>query len=91
MAGSFGYEAEHYDVSQKIGEERLFPAVNATDEETVIAVAGVSCRQQIEHFTGRKTRHFVEVLADQIAPDHVWTPKGEEVEIEADAEIVGVE
>ena len=55
----------------------LFPAVNATDAETDIAVAGVSCRQQIEHFTGRKTKHFVEVLADRIAPDHVWTPRVE--------------
>ncbi|CAN5729520.1 FAD-binding and (Fe-S)-binding domain-containing protein [soil metagenome] len=75
MAGSFGYETEHYDVSRLIGEERLFPAVNATDDETVISVAGVSCRQQIEHFTGRKSRHFVEVLADRIAADHVWEPK----------------
>ncbi|MGI8643498.1 MAG: FAD-binding and (Fe-S)-binding domain-containing protein [Thermomicrobiales bacterium] len=72
MAGSFGYETEHYDVSRKVGEERLFPAVNATAEETVVAVAGVSCRQQIEHFTDRSTRHIAEVLASRIAPDHVW-------------------
>lgn len=72
MAGSFGYETEHYDVSRKVGEERLFPAVNATPNETVVAVAGVSCRQQIEHFTGRSTRHIAEVLAGRIAPDHVW-------------------
>ena len=63
MAGSFGYEAEHYDVSRKIGEERLFPAVNAASAETTVSVAGVSCRQQIEHFTERKTRHIAEVLA----------------------------
>jgi Fe-S oxidoreductase len=67
MAGSFGYEEEHYEVSKKIGEERLFPAVNETSEETVIAVAGVSCRQQIEHFTERKTRHIVELLASRVA------------------------
>ncbi|MCC6945050.1 MAG: FAD-binding protein, partial [Thermomicrobiales bacterium] len=72
MAGSFGYEAEHYDVSRAIGEERLFPAINAADSETIIAVAGVSCRQQIEHFTGRKTIHLAEVLAARIAQDHVW-------------------
>jgi hypothetical protein len=75
MAGSFGYEAEHYEISRKIGEERLFPAVNATEKETVIAVAGVSCRQQIEHFTGRKTRHIAEVLAQRIAPNHVYQPR----------------
>lgn len=75
MAGSFGYEAEHYEVSRKIGEERLFPAVNATHADATIAVAGVSCRQQIEHFTGRKTQHIAEVLASRIAPGHVWLPK----------------
>ncbi|MGE3798275.1 MAG: FAD-binding and (Fe-S)-binding domain-containing protein, partial [Thermomicrobiales bacterium] len=73
MAGSFGYEAEHYDVSRAIGEERLFPAVNATSSETLIAVAGVSCRQQIEHFTERKTVHISEVLAARIAPGHTWS------------------
>jgi FAD/FMN-containing dehydrogenase/Fe-S oxidoreductase len=72
MAGSFGYEAEHYDVSRKIGEERLFPAVAAAGDTTTVSVAGVSCRQQIEHFTGRPTRHIAEVLADRIAPGHAW-------------------
>jgi Fe-S oxidoreductase len=71
MAGSFGYEAEHYDVSRKIGEERLFPAVAAATKAT-ISVAGVSCRQQIEHFTDRKTKHIAEVLAERIAPGHMW-------------------
>ncbi|HET7094125.1 MAG TPA: FAD-linked oxidase C-terminal domain-containing protein, partial [Thermomicrobiales bacterium] len=79
MAGSFGYEAEHYDLSRKIGEDRLFPAVNAAQPETVIAIAGVSCRQQIEHFTDRRTRHIAEVLASRIAPDHVWTSRAPEL------------
>ena len=79
MAGSFGYEAEHYEVSRKIGEERLFPAVDAAERgRPTIAVAGVSCRQQIEHFTGRKTRHIAEVLADRIAPGHVWASRAPE-------------
>ncbi|MDP9370683.1 MAG: heterodisulfide reductase-related iron-sulfur binding cluster, partial [Chloroflexota bacterium] len=78
MAGSFGYEAEHYDVSRKIGEERLFPAVKAADKETVISVAGVSCRQQIEHFAGRKPRHIAEVLASRIAPGHIWASRAPE-------------
>ena len=53
MAGSFGFEKEHYDLSEKIGGQRLFPAVEAAPVETEIAVTGVSCRQQISHFTDR--------------------------------------
>jgi Fe-S oxidoreductase len=75
MAGSFGYEAEHYDVSRKIGEERLFPAIAETPMDVQVSVAGVSCRQQIEHFTERSTKHIAEVLAGRIAPNHVWQPK----------------
>jgi Fe-S oxidoreductase len=82
MAGSFGYEAEHYEVSKKIGEERLFPAVEKTNANAAIAVAGVSCRQQIEHFTGRKTQHIAEVLASRIAPGHVWRRPVDETPVE---------
>ena len=64
MAGSFGFEKEHYDISEKIGRERLFPAVEAADSETEIAVTGVSCRQQISHFTKRRPRHVIEILRD---------------------------
>ena len=74
MAGSFGYETEHYEVSRKIGEERLLPAINETSMDVQISVAGVSCRQQIEHFTERSTTHIAEVLAERIAPNHVWQP-----------------
>lgn len=79
MAGTFGYEAEHYEISRKVGEDRLFPAVNEATRETVISVAGVSCRQQIEHFTDRSTSHIAEVLADRIAPGHVWRGKRESI------------
>ena len=75
MAGSFGYEAEHYDVSKKIGEERLFPAIEDTAVGVQISVAGVSCRQQIEHFTERSTRHIAETLASRIHPNHKWQPR----------------
>jgi len=78
MAGSFGYEAEHYEVSRKIGEERLFPAVAAASAATTVSVAGVSCRQQIEHFTDRGTKHIAEVLAERIAPDHTWRARAQE-------------
>lgn len=61
MAGSFGYEKEHYDVSIQVGELVLFPAVrNASDYE--IAASGTSCRHQIYDGTGRKAKHTVEIL-----------------------------
>jgi len=66
MAGSFGYEKEHYDLSMKIGEEALFPAILAKDEDWEVAVMGVSCRQQVEDGTGRRARHLAEVLADAL-------------------------
>ena len=66
MAGAFGYEKEHYDVSMTIGGQRLFPAVSSTDEEGDIVINGISCRQQIQHGTGRKPRHLAEVLAEAL-------------------------
>ncbi|MEE8421624.1 MAG: FAD-linked oxidase C-terminal domain-containing protein, partial [Dehalococcoidia bacterium] len=67
MAGSFGFEAEHYEISRQMGALRLFPAVEAASAGTVIAITGVSCRQQIDHFTSRRPRHVVELLADALA------------------------
>ena len=67
MAGSFGYEKEHYELSIAIGNRRLFPAVKAKGPEWEIVAAGVSCRQQIPHGTGRRARHLVEVLAEALA------------------------
>ncbi|MBK9734001.1 MAG: 4Fe-4S dicluster domain-containing protein [Saprospiraceae bacterium] len=60
MAGSFGYEVEHYDVSKKISELVLIPAVKATDRETAIVANGFSCRHQIKDFADRKAIHWVE-------------------------------
>jgi Fe-S oxidoreductase len=62
MAGSFGYEKEHYDLSMKIGELVLFPAVRKQNNNTIIAAPGTSCRHQIKDGTGRKALHPVEVL-----------------------------
>ncbi|MSQ97522.1 MAG: FAD-binding oxidoreductase [Gemmataceae bacterium] len=62
MAGSFGYEKEHYEISRLVGEQRLFPAIRAADPETVIVAPGFSCRLQIEHFTGRKALHPATLL-----------------------------
>ncbi|MCL2585964.1 MAG: 4Fe-4S dicluster domain-containing protein, partial [Streptosporangiales bacterium] len=67
MAGSFGYEAEHYDLSMRIGGLRLFPAVRAEDAGTLVAATGVSCRQQIAHGTGRDARHPLEIVRDALA------------------------
>lgn len=64
MAGSFGYEAAHYDVSMQVGELALFPAVRAAGE-ALLAAAGVSCRTQIEAGTGRRARHPVMLLAGE--------------------------
>jgi FAD/FMN-containing dehydrogenase/Fe-S oxidoreductase len=65
VAGSFGFEAEHYDLSVAIGEQRLLPAVrNAPD--AIIAASGVSCREQITHGTGRHALHPIEVLAAKL-------------------------
>ncbi|HEX7906012.1 MAG TPA: FAD-linked oxidase C-terminal domain-containing protein [Chitinophagaceae bacterium] len=62
MAGSFGYEKEHYDLSMKIGELVLFPAVRKQTDEVIIAAPGTSCRHQVKDGTGRKAMHPVEVL-----------------------------
>lgn len=62
MAGSFGYEKEHYELSQKVGEQRLFPAIRKTDAKSEIVACGFSCRHQIEHFTDRKAKHWVELV-----------------------------
>ena len=64
MAGSFGFEAEHYELSMQIGESRLFPALRAEGGDTLVAATGVSCRQQIAHGVGREARHPVEIVRD---------------------------
>lgn len=62
MAGSFGYEEEHYEISRKIGESILFPAVRSMKKDTTLVANGFSCRHQVEHFTGVKPKHWVEVI-----------------------------
>lgn len=66
MAGSFGFEKEHYNLSMEIGEMVLFPAVRKTDENTLIVASGTSCRHQIKDGTGRRSYHPVEVLHDAL-------------------------
>jgi FAD/FMN-containing dehydrogenase/Fe-S oxidoreductase len=69
MAGSFGFEKEHYDLSAKIGNRRLVPAVNATAPEVEIVAPGISCRQQIEHLAGRKAKHPAELLWEVLSAE----------------------
>jgi len=66
MAGSFGYEAEHYALSQQIGELVLFPAVRSAPADTLIAAPGTSCRHQIRDGTNRVALHPVEILHDAL-------------------------
>ena len=66
MAGSFGYEKEHYDVSMKIGELVLFPAVRKNHQNCTIAAPGTSCRHQIKDGTGVRALHTVEILYDAL-------------------------
>ncbi|UCE61072.1 MAG: FAD-binding protein [Phycisphaerales bacterium] len=66
MAGSFGHEKAHYEVSQAIGEERLFPTIRNRGDADV-AISGFSCRHQIGHHTDAQPKHVIEYLADALA------------------------
>ncbi|WP_337043096.1 FAD-binding and (Fe-S)-binding domain-containing protein [Emticicia sp. 17c] len=66
MAGSFGYEEEHFDISMKIGELVLFPTVRKQADDVIIAAPGTSCRHQIHDGTGRTAQHPVEILWDAL-------------------------
>jgi Fe-S oxidoreductase len=63
MAGAFGFNPKHYDVSVKAGEAALLPAVRAADENTMIVASGYSCREQIAQLTERDALHVAEVVA----------------------------
>ena len=67
MAGSFGFEREHYDVSIALGNRRLAPAVKAAPGTTEVVASGISCRQQIQHLAGRRAKHPAEVLWESLA------------------------
>jgi Fe-S oxidoreductase len=67
MAGSFGFEAEHYELSIKIAERRLVSAVRGAGDDVIVCAPGISCRQQIEHTTGREGRHPAQLLWEALA------------------------
>lgn len=66
MAGSFGYEKEHYEVSMSIGEQTLFPSIRKASEKTVIAANGTSCRHQIKDGTGKIAKHPISILKEAL-------------------------
>jgi len=66
MAGSFGYEEEHYAVSMQVGELKLFPAVRSASKETIIAANGTSCRHQIQDGTKRQALHPITILKEAL-------------------------
>jgi len=66
MAGSFGYEKEHYELSMKVGEMVLFPAVRETPQEWEVAAPGTSCRHHIAHGTNRHVKHPVEIMYEAV-------------------------
>ena len=66
MAGSFGFEKEHYDISMKIGNQRLFPAIRDEHGDFDVVASGVSCRQQIKQGTKKTSKHLAEILLEAI-------------------------
>jgi hypothetical protein len=70
MAGAFGYEREHYEISRRVGEGRLFPALRqaGTEPEVAVVAPGLSCRLQIAHFTGRMAEPPARLLNRLMAP-----------------------
>jgi Fe-S oxidoreductase len=74
LAGSFGYEKEHYEISRLVGEQRLFPAVRNAPAEAAIVAPGFSCRLQIQHFTGRTALHPILLLHSLLETQAGETP-----------------
>ncbi len=66
MAGSFGFEKEHYQISLAMGRRRLFQSIEMAGEDCHIIAPGVSCRQQIKHGTGKQAKHPVELLSEHL-------------------------
>jgi len=70
MAGGFGFEKAHYNISVKVGETVLLPAVRNAASDTLIIADGFSCREQISQCTNRKAMHMAEVIQKAIYQNH---------------------
>jgi Fe-S oxidoreductase len=67
MAGAFGYQANHYDLSMQMAELDLLPKIRSADRDTIVVANGTSCRQQIRDGSGRDAIHVVRLLASALA------------------------
>jgi hypothetical protein len=76
MAGSFGFERDHYDVSMKVGERVLLPAVRSAPKDELVLADGFSCRTQIAEATPRRALHLADVL-EMAAREGVRGPAGD--------------
>jgi Fe-S oxidoreductase len=74
MAGAFGFERAHYDLSQAVGEHELLPAVRAADKKTLVVTDGFSCREQIRQNTDRQAVHFAEMMQMALQPTTAPAP-----------------
>jgi FAD/FMN-containing dehydrogenase/Fe-S oxidoreductase len=79
MAGSFGFEIEHYEISKKCGERILLPRVRETPKETLLIADGFSCREQIEQLTNRRALHTAEVLCKVLREGSHKNPEGKKI------------
>ena len=77
LAGSFGFEAEHYDISMRCGERALLPAVRAAERDALIVTDGFSCREQIKQATDRQALHVAEVLKMALRDGSAGPARGE--------------
>ncbi len=75
MAGEFGYLDHHYEVSQAVGEDRLFPAIREMPANGSLVASGFSCREQISHFTDRRALHLAEFLDQRIGAQQPVQPE----------------
>ena len=73
MAGSFGFKAEHYEMSLAIGEQMLLPKIRDEAEESLVIADGFSCREQIIQTTGRRVMHLAEVIRMGMNPEYTET------------------
>ncbi|MGH7953561.1 MAG: (Fe-S)-binding protein, partial [Limisphaerales bacterium] len=80
MAGSFGFEAEHYEVSVRCGERILLPTVRETPEDILLIADGFSCREQIEQLANRHALHTAEVVAKVLREGSRGSSEGEKVQ-----------
>lgn len=76
MAGAFGFDRRHYDVSMQVGELALLPAVRAAPPDTLLIADGFSCREQIAQSTGRRAFHTAEMLRMGLGPPAEPEPPG---------------